>query len=305
MSELQERTTAVIDPSLGRDVLAQLGRRARIYWKLIKSLQTGLLLFTGLAGYLSATPATSAGELFAVGASLFLAISGSTVLNMVHDRDIDAIMPRTCWRPLPAREISPREAMLLGLLLSGSGLIWSLAIMPSYGAVIFAGLFFDVVIYTLWLKRRTPYSIVWGGISGGMPILAGRVLGVGGFDLIGVMLALAVLFWIPTHIMTFSIKYAEDYRKARVPVFPNSLGESKTRQIIAISTVLAAVLISLSAWQIGLCWGWLHATIIMGAVMIALALGAAILPSSKLNHILFKSASLYMLIVMILIITGA
>ena len=66
-----------------------------------------------------------------------------------------------------------------------------------YGLIIFAGLFFDVVVYTIWLKRKTCWSIVWGGISGGMPILAGRVLGLGGFDWIGVILSLGILFGFP------------------------------------------------------------------------------------------------------------
>ena len=89
--------------------------------------------------------------------------------------------------------------------------------------MLFAGLFFDVVIYTLWLKRRTPWSIVWGGISGGMPILAGRVLAVGRIEWIGVVLALAVLFWIPTHILTFSMRYREDYANAGIPTIPADL----------------------------------------------------------------------------------
>ncbi len=301
---MSEPITATAVTTAESTPLARLWRKVCLYWKLIKSLQTGLLLFTGLAGYLSAAPEHSWAALSGVAGSLFLTISGSTMLNMVHDRDIDAIMPRTCMRPLPTGEVTPREAMLLGLVLSGIGLMWAFAIMPLYGAVVFMGLFFDVVVYTLWLKRRTPYSIIWGGISGGMPALAGRVFGVGEVDAVGLMLALAVLFWIPTHIMTFSIKYAEDYQKALVPVFPNHYGEKTTRKIIAISTVMAAVLISLSAWQIGLCWGYLHATVILGAMMILLAVGAAIFTTSKLNHILFKSASLYMLVVMILIIIG-
>ena len=85
---------------------------------------------------------------------------------------------------------------------------------PIYGAIVFAGLFFDVVVYTIWLKRRTPYSIIIGGLAGGMPVLAGRTLAVGQIDTVGVMLALGVLFWIPTHIMTFSMRHFDDYRTA-------------------------------------------------------------------------------------------
>jgi protoheme IX farnesyltransferase len=280
--------------------------RLRAYWALIKSLQTGLLLYTGMAGYLSARPErVDWAALLGVAGSLALAISGSTVLNMVYDRDIDAIMQRTARRPLPAGVIGWREALALGLLLSVAGTGWALALAPLFGAVVFAGLFFDMVIYTMWLKRRTPWAAVWGGVSGGMPALAGRVLATGQIDFVGIMLALAVLLWIPTHIMTFSIKHAEDYGRAGVPVFPNVYGAMATRRIIAASTVLAAVMLSLAAWQIGLTFVWLHATVALGAVLIALALAAALFPSNRLTHILFKAASLYMLAAMGLIIAGS
>ena len=152
----------------------------RRYWPLIKSLQTGLLLATGIAGYLSAhSPNGSWLTFFGMIGSLFLAISGSTVLNMAYDRDIDSVMKRTCWRPLPSGQVSVREAVLLGSVLSALGVGWALAMAPLYGAVVFAGLFFDVVVYTAWLKRRTPYAILIGGLAGGMPVLAGRVLAIG------------------------------------------------------------------------------------------------------------------------------
>ena len=155
--------------------------------------------------------------------SLFLAISGSTVLNMAYDRDIDSVMKRTCWRPLPSGQVSVREAVLLGSILSALGVGWALALAPLYGAVVFAGLFFDAVVYTAWLKRRTPYAILIGGLAGGMPVLAGRVLAIGYIDAVGVMLALGVLLWIPTHIMTFSMRHFDDYRAAGIPTFPGAL----------------------------------------------------------------------------------
>ena len=193
-----------------------------------KSLQTGLLLVTGLAGYMSARcPVIAWQTLLAVTGSLFLAISGSTVLNMVHDRDIDLRMMRTCQRPLPAGLVSVREATILGVLLSTVGVAWALSLTPLYGLIVFAGLFCDVVVYTLWLKRRTAWSIVWGGIAGGMPILAGRALGTGQIEPIGVLLSLAVLLWIPTHIMTFSIRYRQDYERASIRTFPSTYGAGR------------------------------------------------------------------------------
>ena len=158
-------------------ITTKLTAKFKLYWPLIKSLQTGLLIITGVAGFMSTLcPYKNWQTVLAVTGSLFLAISGSTVLNMWYDRDIDALMLRTKKRPLPSGKISPREALILGLVLSLLGVGWAVAIDSLYGLIVFAGLFFDVVIYTIWLKRITPWSIVWGGISGGMPVLAGRAL---------------------------------------------------------------------------------------------------------------------------------
>ena len=113
----------------------------RRYWPLIKSLQTGLLLATGIAGYFSAhSPHGSWLSVLGMIGSLFLAISGSTVLNMAYDHDIDGVMKRTCWRPLPKGLVSVREAVILGGVLSALGVGWALALAPLYGLVVFAGL---------------------------------------------------------------------------------------------------------------------------------------------------------------------
>jgi protoheme IX farnesyltransferase len=273
----------------------------RSYWPLIKSLQTGLLLATGLAGYMSARcPVFNLSTLFQLAGSLFLAISGSTVLNMWYDRDIDARMPRTLNRPLPSGLVQPREALVLGLLLAGTGTAWALALMPLYGLVVFAGLFFDVVVYTVWLKRRTPWSIVWGGISGGMPILAGRVLGVGAVDLVGIFLALSVLFWIPTHILTFSIRRYDDYQAAGIPTCASAYGLKFAQMLIAGSSVLAALAVGISAVWIGMTWGYMRVLAVLSGGLIALVIWNLRVPSDRINFGLFKYASLYMLCAMLL-----
>ena len=271
------------------------------YLPLIKSLQTGLLLITGLAGYMSARcPVLNISTLLGLTGSLFLAISGSTVLNMWHDRDIDAIMPRTCNRPLSTGVTQPNEALIFGLLLSVLGISWALAIDLLYGVIVFAGLFFDVVIYTIWLKRKTAWSIIWGGISGGMPILAGRALGIGGVDWIGVALAVGILFWIPTHILTFSIRYHADYQAARIPTFPGSYSFQVTRLIIAISSVLTAVALGSAAYGVGLTWGFLRVLAVLSVGLFILAVSSLTSPSDRMTFGLFKYASLYMLSAMLL-----
>jgi protoheme IX farnesyltransferase len=271
------------------------------YLPLIKSLQTLLLLITGLAGFMSARcPVLNLPTLFGLTGSLFLAISGSTVLNMWYDRDIDAIMPRTCNRPLSTGKVKPREALIFGFILSTVGITWAIGIDLLYGLVVFAGLFFDVVIYTIWLKRRTAWSILWGGISGGMPVLAGRVLGIGQIDWIGIALALGVLFWIPTHILTFSIRYHDDYQLAKIPTFPSTYSFQTTRAIIALSSVFTALAMGVAAYGVGLTWGFLRLMGVLSIGLFILAVRSLTKPSDRITFGLFKYASLYMLSSMLL-----
>ncbi len=279
-----------------------LKTKIRLYWPLTKPLQTGLLLATGLAGYMSARcPALSIGTLAGLAGSLFLSISGSTVLNMWWDRDIDALMQRTRKRPTSTGDVRPDETLWAGLILSVVGVSWAVTIDLLYGLIVFAGLLFDVVVYSMWLKRRTCWSIVWGGISGAMPILAGRVLGLGEFDWIGLTMALGVLFWIPTHTLTFSMKYAADYNAACVPTFPSTYGLPFTRTMIAVSSLLAALAIGAAAWGIGMDWGFLRLLGVLSGGLLILALTIIIRPSKQINYGLFKYASLYMLTAMVLI----
>jgi protoheme IX farnesyltransferase len=273
------------------------------YWPLIKSLQTGLLLMTGLAGYVSCRcPIFNLWMVLGVAGSLFLSISGSTVLNMWYDRDIDAKMDRTCLRPLPSGKITPQEALRFGLLISILGVGWALAIDLLFGAIVFAGLFFDVVIYTFWLKRRTCWSIVWGGMSGAMPVLAGRALGVGTIDWVGLALAGAVLFWIPTHILTFSMRYFDDYKAAGIPTFASTYGFQFTRVTIAVSSVIAAIAMGVASAGIGMSWGYLRLMAVLAVGLLMLAIAISVRPSERINFGLFKYASLFMLGAMIMIV---
>lgn len=270
--------------------------RLRRYLPLIKSPQTALLVATGVAGYLTARcPVLSVPLLLGLTASLLLAVSGSTVLNMWWDRDIDVRMCRTQARPSASGALAPGSVLRLGLLLSLLGVGLALLLDPLYGLLIFGGLFFDVVVYSIWLKRRTAWSIVWGGISGAMPILAGRTLGIGAVDPVGVLLGLGILFWIPTHIMTFNIRYAVDYAAAGVPTFVSTYGVRFTRGAIAVSSVLATAVMLVAGWRIGIEWQVWRLLGVLSLGLVGLALGLLLRPSDRVNRALFKYASVYML----------
>lgn len=278
--------------------------RLRLYWSLIKSLQSSLLLLTGIAGYLSAHAGLRLGEFLPMIVSLFLAISGSTILNMWWDRDIDAKMRRTHMRPTPSGAVRPKEVLGLGLLVSTIGLGLALRLNSAYGAVVVAGWLFDVIVYSVWLKRLTCWSIVWGGIAGAMPILAGRVLATRGLDGIGLLLAASVLFWIPTHTLTFSLKFFDDYAAAGVPTFPSTYSIRSTRLAIAASSILAGLAMSTAAIWIGTAEGILALIIFLSAVLLFMAAIVVVRPSDRMNLRLYRFASIYMLASMLLLIPG-
>lgn len=278
-------------------------RKILAYFPLLKGLQTALLTITGVAGYMSARcPVTHWSTMALLLGSLVLSIGGSTVLNMWYDHDIDRVMDRTHHRPLAEKRIPLRNALIFGVLISVIGVALGVWMSPLYGAILFAGIFFDFVIYTVWLKRRTCWSIVWGGIAGGMPILAGRALGMGKIDEIGILLMVSVIFWIPTHMLTFSLRYADDYRAAKIPTFPSTYGEGITRKVIAGSSILAVMTMSAASLMIGIQEGFLHLLGVLSGGLIILAFLVWIRPSNSLNFSLFKYASVYMLAAMLLLV---
>jgi len=299
-------SSAVIDVAEGRTGwLSQLLTRLRLYWVLTKDLQTGLLLVTAAAGYASGCCTNlHPSSLLSLLGSQFLAVAGCTILNMAFDRDIDARMQRTAKRPLPAGKITPGEAWTLGALMTAAGLTWSLLLDPLYAVVVLAGVALNALVYTIWLKRRSPFAIIIGGMAGGMPALAGRVLATGRIDETGLLLALGVLVWIPTHIMTFTIKYQEDYARAGLPTFPAAYGVRVTRRIIAASSVLVVAAMQWAAYQIGVPAGTFTAMGVLGGAMLGFTALALLKPTRALNFALYKGASIYMLLAMILFIAG-
>ena len=274
----------------------QRAQTARAFLALTKPLQTLLLLVTGVCAYALSRPGAVAwGELLAAALALTGAIAGCTALNMVLDRDIDARMGRTTRRPLPAGRVSVRAAVLFGLALSVPGLALAWALSPLFGLIVTLGFAIDLGVYTLWLKRRTPLSILFGGISGGMPALAGRALALGRVDLVGILLATGVLLWIPAHILTLATHYAREYHLAGVPVWPNVYGPAATRRVIALATLLDVAVLGTAGWLLRVHPVALAVLAVLGAGLTGLSVAVLVRPTERLNWVLFKFASLYML----------
>jgi protoheme IX farnesyltransferase len=279
------------------ELAVERGRVARIgaLVALTKQKQTLLLLVTGVGAYALTLPGTIVWpQLLLGGAALWLSVSGCTVLNMVLDRDIDAKMARTAARPLPMGEIPVRSATLYGLALSLPGLALAWALGTTFGAVVTAGFVIDFVVYTAWLKRRTPLSILVGGVSGGMPALAGRALALGEIDVVGVLLAAGVLLWIPAHILTLAMRRSDEYHAAGVPAWPTVYGQTATRRLIAGSSIVGACTLLAAGWLLRVPIVALAVLAALGAVLCALAIGGLVRPSDRHDWALFKAASIYM-----------
>jgi protoheme IX farnesyltransferase len=190
-------------------------------------------------------------------------------------------------------------------LLSAIGLLLSFTLDVAFGFVVTAGFVLDLLVYTVWLKRRTPFSIILGGVSGGMPILAGRVLALGHVDAVGVLLAGSVLLWIPSHILTLAIRYADDYDRADVPMWPNVYGPRETRLFIAVANLLNTLVLTSAG-------AMLRTSRIPLLLLLGTSLGMFILsalqlvaPTERRNWVLFKAASLYMLASSLLLTLGS
>ncbi|NVM45956.1 MAG: protoheme IX farnesyltransferase [Candidatus Lokiarchaeota archaeon] len=282
-----------------------------LFGNLIKARQTILLVYTGVLSYFI-TVVSEATEinwfnLLHLAISLYLAISGTTVLNMYIDRDIDAIMERTKDRPLPTGKITPSSALITGIVLTLAGVFLSFLTLNWLAAlIIFFGFFFDVVIYTILLKRRTKYSILFGGIAGGLPAWAGRVAILGYLDWIGFLFLIFILAWIPVHILTIALipKNFKGYKDAGVPMWPIVSSETQTMRVIAIGAFLSSVALYEAArvlganWIIRIIWG------ILCLIIIGLAIKDLVKPSNKLTFLIFKIASLYMILGFLLVFLG-
>ena len=281
------------------------------YHELIKSKQTLLLLATCLFGYLmSAVPIGSFDwlEIFLLSFSTFIAISGTTILNMYIDRDIDAKMERTKDRPLPSGQMNPNFALINGIVFTIVGLGLTIMLWNWLTSlIIFLGFFFDFVIYSIWLKRKTKISIIFGGIAGGLPAVAGRVQAIGTIDVIAVLLMFFILTWIPVHILTLALfpHNLEGYRNAGVPMWPVVSSEKETMRVISGSALLNAIIMGVTAILMNIHW---IVGIIIGAlcvILIVLVIMDLVKPTQKLTFTIFKFASAFMLLGFVLLYVGA
>jgi protoheme IX farnesyltransferase len=181
-----------------------------------------------------------------------MAGGAASALNCYIDRDIDQLMRRTKRRPLPQNSVTPRSVLIFGLTLA----VISVALMAVFSnwlatALTAAAIFYYDVVYTLWLKRRTPANTFWGGVCGAAPVIIGWAAVTGTVPALAWALFAVVFFWQMPHFYALAIKYKDDYARAGIPMLPVVRSEGRVNFEIVLYTVLT-VAASLVAWPLGL-----------------------------------------------------
>jgi protoheme IX farnesyltransferase len=181
----------------------------------------------------------------------YLSAGSANALNCYVDRDIDAEMRRTRRRPVPASSVTPKNALVFGLVLGVVSTLWlGLAVNWLSSGLALAANAFYVLVYTMVLKRRTPQNIVWGGAAGCFPALIGWTAATDRLAWAPVVLFMVVFLWTPPHFWALAIRYREDYAAANVPMLPVvAPAREVTKQIVWYS--YATVACSLLLWPIG------------------------------------------------------
>jgi protoheme IX farnesyltransferase len=227
----------------------------RDYWVLLKPNVMSLAVFSAAAG-LYLAPGTLHPLLMAV-AILCIAVAAGAAgaINNSYDADIDRLMARTRRRPTATGRIRPDDALAFGLVLAGmSVMVMGLALNWVAAAVLAVTIAFYVLVYTMWLKRRTPQNIVIGGAAGAFPPIAGWAAVTGDVSLAASALFLIIFVWTPPHFWALALERSHDYARVGVPMLPVVAGAEKTRRHIVAYT-LALLPVSLLPWWLGLSSG--------------------------------------------------
>jgi protoheme IX farnesyltransferase len=286
-----------------------VGNRIKNYYELTKPKIWYLLVFTAFGAALTAS------LLFKIEVTplqwfllLIGVAAGSAAADTItgyNDRDIDAIMERTKARPIPSGRISPRNALIFGLILTTVSLVCAWLINYIALGLMAFGLFDNIIVYSKWLKRRSQANIILGGFSGAAPALIGYVAVTTQNIEIGLVMAALVFFWIPTHIWSLALHVKKDYAKARVPMLPVVADERTSVRVIAITTLLmvAFSVIPFFLDQFGLIY--LITATVFGIVMILLSTWLMVRPSERASWMVFKFSSPYLTALFIAFILDA
>ncbi|KQT34703.1 protoheme IX farnesyltransferase [Sphingomonas sp. Leaf412] len=274
----------------------------RDFLALTKPRVMTLVVFTGLCGMLAAPVQIAPVLAFTAILCIALGAGAAGALNQWYEADIDAVMKRTAGRPLPAGRMDRQAALHFGVGLSAfSVILMGLAVNLAAAAILLVSILFYVLIYTVWLKRRTPQNIVIGGAAGAFPPLIGWAAATGQVALLPVLLFSLVFLWTPPHFWALALFMEADYAKAGVPMLPVVAGEKVTRRQIGLYTIPMAI-VAIAPWPLGLTGAiyGITAVVLTAAFGVLAALVAAGAKASKpmgYEKKLFAFSILYLFII--------
>ena len=267
------------------------------YIALLKPRVMSLVVFTGFAGM-----AVAPGELHPLrAAAIVLCIAvgagAAAAINMWYDRDIDALMERTCRRPIPAGRVAPMKALAFGIALGLSSIISMGAVANRTAAVLLAlAIGFYVFVYTIWLKRRTPQNIVIGGAAGAFPPAIGWAAVTGEVSLESVALFLIIFLWTPPHFWALALCRAGDYAAAGVPMLPVVAGKAETRRQI-LNYALLLVVLSFMPLVLGMAGMAYGATVaVVGVWFLLLAVRVRYEQGNRAARRMFRFSIIYLFV---------
>ena len=223
-----------------------------------------------------------------------LAAGGANAVNMVVDRDIDALMERTRDRPLVTGVMSPRDALVFAIALEVAAFAWLVAFVNLLSALLaVSATLFYVFVYTLWLKRTSTQNIVIGGAAGAVPVLVGWAAVTNSLGWAPIVLFLVIFFWTPPHFWALAIRYRDDYANAEVPMLPAVASLETTARRILLYTVALVALTLVFAPVADMGVIYLASALALGAVFTAFALAVRRDPSEGTAMRLFTYSITY------------
>ena len=273
------------------------------YLELAKPRVMMLVVFTGAVGLAVAPGAIH--PLLAATAILCIALAagGSAAINMWYDRDIDAVMTRTRRRPLPQGRVEPQAALEFGIvLIFFATLLMAVAINRPAAALLAGAAAFYVFVYTVWLKRRTPWNIVIGGAAGAFPPLIGWVAVTGRIDWPAVILFLIVFCWTPPHFWALALYRNDDYRRAGIPMLPVVAGPRRTKIEMLVYTLILVPL-SLAPAFVGIAGPlYLGGVALLGGLFVACAVRVLLDRTHRAARQMFGFSIVYLTVLFTLLL---
>ena len=203
-----------------------------------------LVLFTCMVGLLIAPSQISFSNTLISLLAVAIGSGAAGALNMWYESDLDALMSRTCLRPIPSGKVKKDQALYFGTILSAISICLLYYSANLISAVLLAlTISFYFFIYTIWLKRKTPQNIVIGGAAGALPPVIGWTIASGSLSVEPIILFLIIFLWTPSHFWALSLYKSKDYKKAKIPMLPIIAGAQKTKLNILIYAFTMAPII--------------------------------------------------------------